>query len=128
MLPVSDSVSVLMSRARQLSAVFAGLMLSLILSRAVLAMQNYHMAYYMPAQTCIQILISSSRGRALLFAGSKVKDLSPSLLATLLKDRHKVAQLLVQLREYLPHANVSQMVSRKHALLTQVSSPPQCGT
>ena len=54
-------------------------------------------------------------------AGRKVKDLHPSLLSALLRDPEKVAMTLVQLREFLPHANVSQLVARMPALLLKVT-------
>ena len=54
-------------------------------------------------------------------AGRKVKDLHPSILSALLRDPDKVAMTLVQLRELLPHANVSQLVARMPALLLKVT-------
>ena len=54
-------------------------------------------------------------------AGKKLKDLHPTILSGLLKHPEVVAMRLVQLREFLPYANVSQMVARKPGLLMKAS-------
>ena len=64
---------------------------------------------------------AAAHTRGPVSAGRKVKDLHPSILSALLRDPDKVAMTLVQLREFLPHANVSQLVARMPALLLKVT-------
>ena len=48
--------------------------------------------------------------------------MKPALLAEILRDPALVAERCVRLREALPHANVSQMVSLQPSLLLEVST------
>ena len=48
--------------------------------------------------------------------------MKPALLAEILRDPALVAERCVRLREALPHANVSQMVSLQPSLLLEVSA------
>ena len=48
--------------------------------------------------------------------------MKPALLAEILRDPALVAERCVQLRDALPHANVSQMVSLQPSLLLEVST------
>lgn len=56
--------------------------------------------------------------------------MKPALLAEILRDPALVAERCVRLREALPHANVSQMVSLQPSLLLEVSRarsfPDEC--
>lgn len=57
-------------------------------------------------------------------AGNRVSGMRPDRLAALLRDKDKVAERLVQLRQLLPDIDVSALVARQPDLLAQASTLP----